>query len=108
MTALSYVQGATLPDAVITVTDDDGTPADLTGTTLALRVGSPRGKAFDKTTGLTFAAGAVTVNWAATGEIGDLTPNAYQFDLTATAGGEHRTFHGQLIISPAVPATQAV
>ena len=104
MTALVYVQGATMPDAVITVTDDDGTPADLTGMTLALRVGTTRTKSFDKTAGLTYSAGTVTANWTATGEIGDLVSGTYRFDLTAATGGEHRTFRGQLIIRPAVSA----
>ena len=104
MTTLVYMQGATLPNAQIAVTDDHGNVADLTGMTLTLRVGNSKTLAFEKTSGLTYAAGVVTSDWADTGEISDLRPGKYQLDVIADDGTEHRTFSGSLTISGALPA----
>lgn len=103
MTSFVYVEGATLPNLVITPTDDDGQVVDLTDGELALRVGRAARREFEKLTGLTVNPDlTVEVDWDDTGEIGDLAPGTYLATLIATFSGEQRRFNGELQILDAV------
>lgn len=102
--ALAYIEGATLPNAVITPADDDGNVVDLTGAELVLRVGSTRSRAFEMTTGLTVNGDlTVEVDWTAD-DLGTLTPGVYSVELVATTDSELRKFAGQLRITSTIAA----
>jgi hypothetical protein len=104
-TNLRYIAGATLPNATLTCQDDAGTSVDLSsGYTFTLRVGTATALSFSKTAGITGTSTGVTVDWAASGEIGALTVGTYLLTLYAASSGESRAFTATLTIDPAVPA----
>lgn len=102
----SYLDGASLPAAEITLQDTRGEAPDLDGYTLTVRIGPTGGTALlEKTTGLAYTAGVLTVDWAA-GELP--APGAYEILVIAAAGdGRERRWNGPLRIgrtlAPATP-----
>ena len=85
-TTAEYVKGSDLADLTITWQDSDGTALDLsTGYTFSLKVGVKGSAAtFTKTTGITGTSTGVTVAWATTGELNDLTAGRHTGQITAT------------------------
>lgn len=98
-----YRTTAERPSLELWIEDDDGTLIDFSaGYTFSLKIGTT-GKTADltKTAGITGAAGAgteptgtpnITIAWAS-GEL-DITPGIYEWQLTATTGGNDRLFTG--------------
>lgn len=102
-TKLSYLKNAERPAARLWLFDDDGTLIDFSGAyTFSFKIGVVGSAALlTKTTNIAGAVGAgiepsgtpnVVVTWAA-GEL-NLTPGAYQWQLTCTVTSLDRTFAG--------------
>lgn len=101
---LTYIEGATLPNAVITPTDDNGTLVDLTDGELVVRVGSLTSPVFEKDTGLTVNPDlTVEIDWDPA-DLGTVRPGTWRIELVATIDGELRKFAGVLKILAAMPA----
>lgn len=102
-----YHAGATLPDLVLTWEDDEGEVIPFaSGYTFALTV-TPHDSetpSFPKSSGIIGADTDpnVTISWAATGEIGGLTPGDYDLEVlaTRTADGRVRVFQGRIRVRP--------
>ena len=103
-----YIQGSDLPDLAISWRDRDGTLHDFSsGWTFELKVGDPGSAAIlTKTDGITGAATApnLTIAWATSGELNNLTPGVHHCQLTATrtADSKHRRKSFQLKVEAQV------
>lgn len=104
-----YVLGAELGDLAITWYDTDGTLIDFSsGWTFQVKVGvTGQAALVTKTTGITGAATApnVTVAWAATGDLNDITTAGtytVQVRATRTADSKVRTQQGNITLLAAV------
>jgi len=111
MSRLQYRSNAERPGTSIWWFDDAGNLIDFSsGYTFSLKIG-PRGGAalLTKTSNITGAAGAgveptgtpnVTITWGA-GEL-NLTPGAYEFELTATTSSADRVLIADIVITAAL------
>ena len=106
--AVSYVQGADLPDLTFTWRDRAGALIDFSsGYTFVLKVGTPGSAAsLTKSTGITGAATDpnVTVAWATSGELNTLAPGVYSLHLVATrtSDSKQRVLEDRLTVKPAI------
>jgi len=115
--SLTYFRTAERPDLQFWLLDDDGALINFsTGYTFAWRLGVPGAAAsFEKTTGITGAAGAgaepagtpnILLTFTAD-ELDDVTAGAYTWQLQATSSSLDRFFEGTIrikdVIAAAVP-----
>jgi len=108
---VEYNEGDTIPN--MTFGDGDTLPAwrdsagDIvdfsSGYTFALTCYKNGVSQFTKSTGITGAATNpnLTVNWASTGEVGDLDPGTYVVHVVATSSGETRSATVTLVVKDA-------
>jgi len=106
---------AEAPSVALWWVDDDGDLIDFSsGYTFTLKLGQ-RGQAAEltKTTGITGALGTgtepsgvpnVTVAWSA-GELADVTPGLYEFELTARTGSSDRVLEDTIWVTDSVGGT---
>lgn len=93
-TTYKFVRGDTLPQLGVTLTRDDGTVVDLTGTTVNLHVkaqGAPS-VSFTKVATITDATGgAFVVAWNS-GDL-DLAAGIYEAEIELIRGGDTETVY---------------
>jgi hypothetical protein len=106
--AVSYVQGADLPDLAFDWRDSSGALINFSsGYTFVLKIGEPGSAAsVTKSTGITGAATSpnVTVAWATSGELNTLAVGVYTVQLiaTRTSDSKQRFLEDRLTIKPAI------
>jgi hypothetical protein len=108
-TTISYVEGAELAPARLRLIDVDDAPADLSASTITVKVGHLGTTAvLTKTSGFAaptppFAAGApnLTVNWSA-GELDAVDPGVYWMQITARSAGLDRIWQTLFRITRAI------
>lgn len=107
LSTVSYPQGDTLPNFTFGASgvpawlDAAGSVVDFSsGYTFTAKVYRNGVLQFTKSSSITGASTApnVTINWASTGEIGDLNPGVYLLRVTATSSSETRSAKVTLII----------
>jgi hypothetical protein len=108
--AITYIQGAELPDIEVTWNDSDGNAIDFTsGWTFTLRIGQTgQAASLEKTTGITGSSGVggtpnVVISWSST-ELETLAVNSYKMQLIArnTSSGKDRKLSDDLVIEAQV------